>query len=335
MKTKMALLSLATAAQWFAQQPAAAIVQHSALPAAAIPVAGYVVDAGAVQIRPILGTARKARLGDPIPVPGDASGIYLPPRQQYALVETNSDQPLTVWRLLETMRKGLPPQGVPIAGSMGYADVIAFSPRGEAAALYSKDSGRLQVITDLPARPVLVRELSLAGLGEAAQLTLSDDGTLVAVRLTDARLIYSSQGRDWQPLSAQYSPTAWSFVPSAHDLVMADPSQSAVAFYRELDGRLQLSSVVGLRADRLSFTKDGRQLLAGASSDGNLWSWQLASGTMTSLPTGGRLDTLSCLRDGWTFLLSTSPALSLVKVVGGAQAETRASAGPEKHAVLF
>jgi hypothetical protein len=222
---------------------------------------------------------------------------------------------------------------------MAHTDLVAFSPRGEAAVLYSKDSGRLQIIGDLPASPKLVHELSLAGFGEVSQLAVADDGVLVAAQLGDNRLIYSSQGSYWQPLSAQYSPVAWSFVPNAHDLAIADPSQSAIALYRELDGRLQLSSVRQLRADRLSFTKDGLQMLAGSSSDGTLWSVRLGSGTITSLPTGGRLESLFCLRDGWTFLVSSWPSLALVK----AQAEAPAPASiisnlesrPERHAVLF
>ena len=343
MKTKMAVLSLLTAASWFAQQPAAAIVKHTTLPAAAVPVTGYLVDEGTVQIRPILGTASKARLGDPIPAPAEASRLYLPPRQQYVLVETTSERPIAVWNLLETVRKGLPAQAVSLAGAMAHADLVAFSPRGEAAVLYSKDSGRLEIISDLPAKQSLVRELSLAGFGEVSQLALSDDGLLLVAQLTDTRLIYSSQGRNWQPLSEEYSPAAWSFVPNTHGVAIADPSQSAIALYRELDGKLQLSSVQQLRADRLSFTKDGLQMLAGSSSDGTLWSVRLASGTITSLPTGGRLDTLSCLRDGWTFLLSSTPSLSLVKVVSRAQAESPAApivignleSRPEKHAVLF
>jgi hypothetical protein len=209
--------------------------------------------------------------------------------------------------------------------------------------LYSNDSGRLQVITDLPAKPALARELSLAGLGQASQLALSDDGARVATQLTDARLMFSSQDGRWQPLSGQFSPAAWSFVPNSHDLVIADPSQDAIALYRELDSRPQLSLVQELRADRLSFTKDGRQLLAGSSSDATLWSVELASGTISSLPTGGRLETLTCLRDGWTFLLSSFPSLSLVKVVSRAQAEAPAppsiignlESRPERHAVLF
>jgi hypothetical protein len=347
MKTKLALFGLATSvatvASLFAQQPAAAIVKHTAAPAAAVPVAGYVLASGTVEIRPILGTAGKARLGDPIAAPAGAGRLYLPPRQQYALVESNSDRPMAVWNLLETFRKGSLAQAMPIAGSLVHADLVAFSPRGEAAALYSKDSGRLQIISDFPAKPTLARELSLSGLGEASQLALSDDGARIAAQLTDARLMYSSQDGRWQPLSGQYSPAAWSFVPNAHDLVIADPSQDAIAVYRQADGGAYLFSLQELRADRLSFTKDGLQLLAASSSDGNLWVVQLPSGTLTSLATGGKLDTLTCLRDGWTFLLSSSPPLSLVKVVSRAQAEalippssiSQVESRPERHAVLF
>ncbi len=341
MKTKLALFSLATAASWFAQQPAA-IVKHNTLPAAAVPVAGYVVEAGTVQIRPILGTAGKARLGDPIPAPADASHLYLPPRQQYALVETTSDRPIAVWNLLETVRKGLPPQAVSLAGAMAHADLVAFGPRGDAAVLYSKDSGRLEIITDLRAKPA-VRELSLAGFREVMQLALSDDGLMLAAQLSDTRLIYSSQGSHWQPLSGEYSPAAWSFVPNTHDLAIADPLQSTIALYREFDGSLHLSSVQDIHADRLSFTKDGFEMLAGSSSDGTLWSVHLASGTITSLATRGRVESLSCLRDGWTFLLSSSPSLSLLKVISRAQAEPppplsvigNLESGPERHAILF
>ena len=109
------------------------------------------------------------------------------------------------WNLLETVRKGLPPQAVSLAGAMAHADLVAFGPRGDAAVLYSKDSGRLEIITDLPAKPA-VRELSLAGFREVMQLALSDDGLMLAAQLSDTRLIYSSQGSHWQPLSGSILP---------------------------------------------------------------------------------------------------------------------------------
>jgi hypothetical protein len=333
MDRRAALIFLATAAS-FGQQPAV-IVKHPALPAAAVPVVGYVADSGTIQIRPILGTASKARLGDPLSGPTESSCLYLPPRQQYALVEANSDQPMAVWNLLETVRSGTQPRGVPITGAMAHADLVAFSPRGDAALLYSKDSGRLQIIGDLPAKPTVLHELPVAGLGDLSQLALSDDGKALAAQLGDNRIMYSSQDGHWQPLSGQYSPAAWSFVPYAHDLVIADSIQGVIAIYREFDGSPHLFSVQGLRADHLSFTKDGSQLLAGWSSDGSLWSWQLASGVIASLPTSGRLATLSCLRDGWTFLLSASPNLSLVKVTSPSPTSAAAVSGLQAAAGLL
>ena len=199
-------------------------------------------------------------------------------------------------------------------GAMPHPDLVAFSPRGEAAALYSLSSKQLQVIGNLPARASVIRQLSAESWGELRQIALTDDGELVIAGLPDGRLLYSSVGGRWTTWSAGYTPRAWYFVPSSHDLVLSDPAQGAIVLLSKLNETPEAHILATqAQADRLAMTKEGEQLVAADSASGRLWSIEVRTGAVTSLAPA-RVESLSCLRDGHTFLLSASPALSLLRL---------------------
>ncbi|MBV8906800.1 MAG: hypothetical protein JOZ22_24435, partial [Acidobacteriia bacterium] len=284
------------------------------------PVLGFLPGSGPADLYAILGTARKPELGLQIPAPSETIKIYLPPRQQYVLLESASDQPMAISNPYTAFLANSQLESAPIPGTMSHPDRIAFSPRGEAACLLSFASGRLQVIANLPGHPTLLRELSIASWNESPQFALTDDGELIVAALSGARLMRSIEGGAWQSWSVPYTPGAWTFVSNSHDLLIADPSQGSIALVSKLGEmpEIHILATQGVQANLLVVTKDGRQCLAADSLTGKLLSLDLRTGTLTSLAPANIEHFLS-LRDGRTFLLSAYPALSLLRLTPPAQ----------------
>jgi hypothetical protein len=149
-------------------------------PAVAVPTLGFVADPSGAGVIAIRGIASVAAIGEAIPKPEGVSRIYLPPRQQYALVEQTGPESIALWHLA---RPPLAAEGNTmldtITGTLAHPDIVAFSPKGSSAALWSNASGRLQIITGLPGRPATTADISVAEFNHPEQIALSDDGQVV------------------------------------------------------------------------------------------------------------------------------------------------------------
>src|SRR5690348_11180365 len=104
-------------------------------------VLGFLPGPGPLELSAILGVFGAARLGDPVAAPKTASRLYVSTGQQYALVEQNSDAPLSVWDPAAE-NGGL----TAIPGALPHPDLVTFSPRGDSVALYAREFGQIQVI---------------------------------------------------------------------------------------------------------------------------------------------------------------------------------------------
>jgi hypothetical protein len=314
---KYLAIALATAALTGAQTPAISIRPNPASlggPDAAksrtgVPILGYLVGPGPLELRALTGTGKAAQLGGPVALPGGVKHLYVPPRQQFVLLESNTAQSLALW-----VPSKAAAESVPLSGAMAHPDVVTFSARGDAATLFAKGSDRLQVISGLPAEPVLTTESGLAKFGEPAGFAVSDDGLVFVAALTDGTAVVSLRGGQWQPLPAAYGARALLFVPRTHNLALSDPAQQTLILLANVGEQAQNARILAqsVSADRLAFTKEGDVLLAASSAQGKLWSVDLK--TMTPGPVSAlSIDTLLPLRDGHTFLLS-SPGVSLLNV---------------------
>ena len=320
-------IALASAALTGAQTPAISIGPNTAglggrdLPVAgaalagsriSVPILGYIAGPGPLDLRAIVGTAKTARLGPPITLPASAKHIFMPPREHYVLLEGSASEPLAVW--LPTRSNA---ESTPVSGAMPHPDIVAFSARGEAAALYAKTGDRLQVINGLPGEAVVTAQPGVGKLGEPATFAVSDDGAVVLVQLADGRALTALRGAAWQRLPVADGARTVLFVPKTHNLVVSDTAQQALTLLANVGDKPQgalvgMVSGEGVEADRLAFTKEGGVLLAASSSHNKLWTVDLK--TMTPAPASATaIDTLLPLRDGHTFLLS-SPGLSLLNV---------------------
>ena len=290
--------------------------EEKRVPTAGAAVLGYVLGPGPAEVHPIFGTATRPQLGAPAAVPTSAKRLYLPPRQQYVLVEQSADEPVAVWALHRAIANSETAEPIAIKGAMAHPDLVVFSPRGDAAVFYSQAAASLQVLTHLPAEPSLSRQFSIAALGTPSGLAITDDGALVVAGLADHSLAFSLDGAPWQPLTTGYTPQAWTFIPRTHDLAMSDVAQQTIVLLSNLSEASKAVRVLAqdVAANRLAVTKNGDQLVAADTQAGQLWTIDLKTATLTPQEGFAKLDTLSSLRDGFTFLLSTSPSLSLLKL---------------------
>jgi hypothetical protein len=293
------------------------------VPTAGAAVLGYVLGPGTAELHPIFGTANRPLLGAQAAIPGGAARLYLPPRQQYVLVERSAAEPVSVWALHHAIASNETVEPIALRGAMAHPDLVVFSPRGDAAILYTQATASFEVLTHLPADPSLAGEISVAALGTLSQLAVSDDGAVVVAGLADHRLALSINGAAWQPLVSGYTPQAWTFIAKTHDLAISDTAQKTIVLLSHLSDESTAFRVLsqGVVADRLAVTKDGDQLVAANMKAGQIWTLDVKTATLAPPNGFAKLDTLSSLRDGFTFLLSASPSLSLLKL----------TASPDSH----
>jgi hypothetical protein len=323
MKTTIWALAVAAAALLPAQTQVgsksitAADATKPAAGAAGEPLLGFAdeyVSTGAASLYPVLGSASRPRFGSSLALPVGAHKLYLPPLQRYALVEDSADGPIAVWTLRNAAAASADHAAVAISGVMAHPDLVAFSPGGGAAALYSASGGRLQVIGDLPAQPHIMRELSTEGRAASA-LALTDDGLLLVVQFGDPMPFYSREGNSWQAVSTGVRPRAWAFLPRSHDLIVSDSGQNEIVLLpgvsdAPIPERILASDAA---ADQLAATSDGDEIVAASSSTGTVWEIPLVSGARFRRFQLTNVRTLSTLRDGHAFLFSSFPNLTLVR----------------------
>jgi hypothetical protein len=319
---KYLAIALASAALTGAQTPGIsirpgnlAVTAHEAgSPASfsrlAAPVLGYVNGPGSLDLRIILSTPKGAQIGGALALPANVKRFFLPPREHYLLIESKSPaDPLAIW---QPMNENAAP--VPLPALPPHPDRVAFSSRGDAAVVYSKASDRLQIVTGLPAEPVLTAQLAIAKWGEPVSLTVSDDGEWVVAFFADGSALLSSHAGDWRRLPAVYGAGASLFISRTHNLVFSDPAQQTLSLVSNVGESGQSVRILthNTAADRLAITKEGAVLLAASTSSNKAWTVDLRTLTAASVAPSP-IDTLVPLRDGHTFLLS-APGLRLLNV---------------------
>jgi hypothetical protein len=294
-----------------------ASAQPKRIMAAGMPVAGYMLGPGPLDVHAIVVTSKLPKVGDQITVPENAKRVYLPPRQQYALVERNSGEPVAVWAMHKAATTGAAMEPVTVTGAMPHPDLVSFSPRGNAAVLYSQASASLQVVNQLPAEAKLSYALSLSNLGGLSWLAVSDDGVLVVAALSDGRLISSSNGADWNPVHIGFTPNAWSFIPNTHDLAISDAAQKSIVLLPEVGdstSKPYRMLTQDVQADSLTVTKDGEHLMAANLETGHVWAIDLKTGAVNTSQIPVKMEKLTSLRDGFSFLLSNSDTVSVLRL---------------------
>jgi hypothetical protein len=316
---KYLAIALALAALTGAQTPGISIRPGTTGPVSSIkagsrmgaPILGYLAGPGALELHVILGTAKGAQLGGALPVPAGAKRLFVPPREHYLFVESKGSEPLGLWMPTKPDSEILR-----VSGAMAHPDSVVFSARGDAAVLYGKSSDSLQIVSGLPAEPVLTVRPGIAQFGEPANFAVSDDGVVVVVVTSaDGTAIASAQASSWQRLPAAYGASALGFVPRTHNLIVSDSAQQTITLVSNVAENTQATQMLahGVAADKLAFTKEGFLLLAASSAQNKLWTIDLKTMLPGPVSSASSIETLLPLRDGHTFLYSLS-AFSLINL---------------------
>ena len=100
----------------------------------------------------------------------------------------------------------------------------------------------------------------------------------------------------------------WTFIPKTHDLAISDIAQKSLILLPDVDQASSAARIIAqnVQIDRLAVTKDGEELI-GTDAGGQVWTVELKSGALTArqeIASGALLE----LRDGFSFVLATSPA---------------------------
>jgi hypothetical protein len=271
-----------------------------------LPTLGYVYAAGGNVARAIHGVPGAATLSAPLTVPAGVTGLTFAPGQKYALAEQGEGASLG---LVEFSAAG-PGVLLQLTGATLQPEVIAFSPKGAAAVLYSAAEGQLQVWTGLPSNPKLARQVGSGELpGAVRLLALADDGvTLLEGTTSNGVYLVGSGGAEM--LASVSDLGGIVFTPESNDALIFDHGAGALSLLHDVSGAHSTSvlaqGLTGLGGN-ISLQTDGRRAVITASSASQLWAIDLESQALQAvqLPTTPAL--LQPLRVPGHYLLAWEP----------------------------
>jgi hypothetical protein len=201
---------------------------------------GFVYDTRISALRPLSGIPGAAVLGAPLDTGtgGPIRNAYVAPRQNYAVALTDSGA-VVVPFVSGTDPAVMTPLGIDSSA----AGIVAFSPNGAAAALYSANEALIRIVTGLPGAPVLARSVPVGAVSGAIRLlALSNDGAvLIAVThdnsadstSPDAVIMVANDGTP-QNLTSSTHVSALQFAGDAHNLLLTDDSDDTLSIIQGL-----------------------------------------------------------------------------------------------------
>jgi hypothetical protein len=234
------------------------------------PILGFAHDAPGQAIWPILGIPGASALGDRLKVNQGFRNAVLSPKQNYAIAVAETTGEVVLVRL-----DGASITVTPLGGARPGGDVLAISPTGTAAGVYSQSSGILQLIGQLPNVGQTVYEINTSNFsGRLIDVAVSDDGTAALVSAAEGATtglwFVNSGGALWRLPSA--SPSAIAFFANRHDGIVGDDTAREVFLLLGLDdaaSRVPLvtfnNSIAGFSG--VAASEDGRRVfIAGRAS---------------------------------------------------------------------
>ncbi len=233
------------------------------------PVLGYVFDANAASLRPLLGIPGASHVGGALALPFTLSVAAVSPTQSFALGTAVGTGALVLVDL-----RGPAPQGSFVAKALGGADRIVFSPRGEFAGAYDRESKTVQVLTGFGDEAHVVATVRLDALpGVLTAFAVSDDGeTVLAAASTRAGGQVFALGHDSAARSVASIGRALDvvFFPGSNDALIADVDRREAIKLSDVSGSATVT-VLASRQDGLeapvavAATDDGQALVADKS----------------------------------------------------------------------
>lgn len=239
------------------------------------PLFGYLPDGA--HLRPVHGIPASASIGPATDYGREFAVIAVSPGQDFAIVSAADSGAVFI----------AAPEGrmTPLIGADPGPDRILLSPRGSAAVLWFSATGRLQIVTGLPASPV-VRNADATFLNAFPHaLAVSDDGQWLAGAWPDGIWLFGAQSPAARlPFDERASSLA--FFSGRADLAVATGTH--VYSLTGLGGQLTVSMLYeGARMAPvgLALSSDNRHVVVPEAS-GTLVSLDLASGSAARFDCG-------------------------------------------------
>ncbi len=324
------------------------------------PALGLVADRASGAIRPILGTAGAATWGAPLAVDFAAVQTAVAPGGDYALVVAQDG-----FRVATVRSADGAVQWLALAGTDSAPDLLAFSPRGRAAALYYQASRRLVVFSGLRDGTAQAVEVDTTSLPAAPSLlAVSEDASslLLAITEGDGSAVYflpSAQAAPRPSLSAVFSAvfadealstpedspadtwarrltvfgavSAIEFAGESRDALIADTGANAVYLMRDASGAAN-TILLGSQQDGLAQpvsikALDGRRVLVANAGTGSVTVLYRDGESPLSIQCGCTLAGLHPLAGGAVFRL-TEPSTDPLLLLDAGGLEPRIVAVP-------
>jgi hypothetical protein len=299
-------LVAASARCLFAQ--AAAIADAGVPVQVTAPRLGHFFEPVRKELRSIGGIPGSGFVGEAIPSAAGAALVEISPAQDFALAVLRSGE------LARIVFDSDAPAAVPVAGAMDAISLIAISPSGSAALVYSASKRRAQVFA-----PVLTREWDWSALpGDITAAAVNDagDSALVAAQ-TDAALLYAvSDGVAPAAIYSARSISSVAFLRNSREALVAAPADKQVIWVRDNHGVPNATVLADERGGWLAprivaASADGAQAFAvdGAS---DIVAIPLSGAPVTRISCDCSVSQLSRLRGIDAFLVNATGSIDTV-----------------------
>jgi len=241
------------------------------------PVLGFVNSADRGELRAILGIPGASVFGGPMAVPAGVTSVHFAPSQNYALLAPSTGGFIGLMTF-----QGADEGAVnAICGAIPKPDIVAFSPSGTTAALYSKAEEQLQVITGLPHSPELARVIPRNDLpDEVRLLAVADDGITMLEGTVHNAIYLLPQDGSPRFLHSAGDLEGMVFTPRSSDVVVFDREAGTAFLLQEVDTASTYfplaEGLTGLGGNVFLQVTSGSAVIAGTNSN-NLWLIDLQS----------------------------------------------------------
>jgi hypothetical protein len=269
------------------------------------PLLGFTYDAYWNEVRAIIGVPGASMLSDPLSLPDEVTDVYFAPGQKYAIVK-RADAALG----LIAFPSATPAALAEMPGGSSSADIIAFSPSGNAAAIYSVVDRRLQIFTGLPDEPRLIRDLALNSLPEEPfTFAIADTGRSLVAASTTYALYRIIDGGTFEYLDRAEDLAGMVFASGSDDLVVLDRSRGTALLFQDVGTRASrrvLSDGLSITNGEVFLQVAGAQAIFASKDSTTIWMIDLKSLQIQSRELFAPPATLQALRSPRRFLLSQS-----------------------------
>jgi hypothetical protein len=270
------------------------------------PVLGFVYSESSHEIRAILGIPGASVLGDSLALGSEVTRVHFAPGQGYAMVEREDSMRLAVLKLGPANFGSF----VEIPGALSPADILTFSPRATAVAVYSGSEGRLQVITGLPDAPRVQREVNSLDASEPlAALVVTDDGRTLMLATVQGTIYRLVNGADLEFIDRVEDFGGMVLAAGSNDALIAN-HHGRVVLLQNLNGvpsRVVVSeSLSELEGDIRLFVDQGSALITSEATN-RMWRVDLKTREADEIVLFRPASMIQPMRSSRRFLMSYEP----------------------------